>query len=87
MVRFKKNKSSVVAAWILLVLVLFSIVSPMVSGNDIYHMDQLYKNYPPFVKSVADMKLGILDGSTSDDANELEMQKLKGIAAEPAWIP
>ena len=87
MIRFKKNKSSVVAAWILLLLVLFSIVSPMVSGNDIYHMDQLYKNYPPFVKSVADMKIGILDGSTSDDANELEMQKLKGIAEETGMDP
>ena len=35
MIRFKKNKSSVVAAWIILFLVVFSILSPIISINDI----------------------------------------------------
>lgn len=54
MIRFKKNKSSVVAAWIILFLVMFSIISPLVSGIDVRHMDTVYKSHPPFIKAVAD---------------------------------
>ena len=36
MLRFRKNKSSVVAAWILLFLVLFSLIAPLLSP---YTMD------------------------------------------------
>ncbi len=75
MIRFKKNKSSVVAAWILLFLVLFAIVSPMVSGNDIMHMDTVYKNHPPFIKSIADKNWGIFDGATTRESQS-ETQKL-----------
>ena len=62
MLRFKKNKSSVVAAYIILLLVLFVIVSPILSPYQVKHMDKLYMNHPPFVRSVAEKKLGILDG-------------------------
>ena len=58
MIRFKKNKSSVVAAWIILFLVIFSILSPIISINDVRFMDDTYKSHPPFVKAIADMNIG-----------------------------
>ncbi len=75
MIRFKKNKSSVVAAWILLFLVLFSVVSPMISGNDIKHMDSTFVSHPPFVKWIADQGWGIFDGAVTHESQS-EKQKL-----------
>ena len=61
--RFAKNKSSVVATWILAFLVLFSIVSPMLSMYNINDKDKLYINYPSYVPAVAKLGLGIMDGT------------------------
>lgn len=86
--RFRKNKSSVVAAWIILFLIIFAIVAPMISSFDIEDKDDVFRNFPPFVPAIADLGLGILDGSkTVDDYNELEMQILAGIAAETGCDP
>ncbi|MGN0795200.1 MAG: ABC transporter permease [Aristaeellaceae bacterium] len=88
LLRFKKNKSSVVAAYIILLLVLFAIVSPILSPYSIKHMDKLYTNYPPFVRSVAERKLGILDGGvTRDSQNDLSMDYWRGIAEETGMDP
>ena len=51
--RFKKNKSSVVAAWIIGLLVLFAILSPIVSSYTIKDKDVIYQNYPPYVEKMA----------------------------------
>ena len=75
MIRFKKNKSSVVAAWILLFLVFFSIVSPLISPNHVDDMDATYKNHPPFVKAIADKGWGFLDGGVTHESQS-EEQKL-----------
>ena len=75
MIRFKKNKSSVVAAWIILFLVIFSVLSPLISVNDIDAMDDTYKNHPPFVESIAKLNIGIFDGATSHESQS-ENQKL-----------
>ena len=75
MLRFKKNKSSVVAAWILLFLVLFAVFSPMISPNDIREMDGTYVNHPPFIKSIADKGWGIMDGAYVHESQS-ENQKL-----------
>ena len=75
MIRFKKNKSSVIAAWIILFLVIFSILSPIISINDVRFMDDAYKSYPPFVKKIADMNIGILDGGYIHESQS-EAQKL-----------
>ncbi|MBE5796487.1 MAG: ABC transporter permease [Clostridiales bacterium] len=88
MLRFKKNKSSVVAAYIILLLVLFVIVSPILSPYQVKHMDKLYMNHPPFVRSVAEKKLGILDGGiTRTSQNDASMDYWRGIAQETGMDP
>ncbi|MBQ2734303.1 MAG: ABC transporter permease [Clostridia bacterium] len=68
MIRFKKNKSSVVAAWIILFLVVFSVLSPLLSVNNIREMDSTYVNHPPFIREIADMGWGIFDGAVTHDS-------------------
>lgn len=88
LLRFKKNKSSVVAAYIILLLVLFAIVSPLLSPYPIKHMDKIYTNHPPFLRSVAEMKIGILDGGiTRDSQNDASMDYWRGIAQETGMDP
>ncbi len=89
LIRFKKNKSSVAAAWIIGFLILFSIVAPILSPYNIKtDKESIYKNYPPYVESVANMNIGILDGGkTISSANELTMLKYKGIAQETGMDP
>lgn len=88
LLRFKKNKSSVVAAYIIMLLVLFAIVSPIISPYPIKHMDKIYTNHPPFLRAVADMKIGILDGSIiRDSQNDASMDYWRGIAQETGMDP
>ena len=83
MLRFSKNKSSVVAAWILLFLVIFSLVSPLVSPYTIDDKDKLYVNSPAFVESVANLGIGIMDGGVKRASqNDVSMNYWKGIAEE-----
>ncbi len=88
MLRFSKNKSSVVAAWILLFLVLFSIISPIVSPYTINDKDKLYVNSPAYVPFFAEHKLGILDGAiTRASQNDASMLYWRGIAEETGYDP
>ena len=88
MLRFSKNKSSVVAAWILLFLVVFAIVSPMVSPYTINDKDKLYTNSPAFVPWFAEHNIGILDGAVSRGSqNETSMLYWRGIAEETGRNP
>ena len=94
MIRFKKNKSSVVAAWIILFLVVFSILSPIISINDIHDVKDprkslaLYQNHPPFVSEIASLNIGILDGSVKR-ASQSATQKLiwEAIGIETGYNP
>ena len=88
MIRFKKNKSSVIAAWIILFLVIFSILSPIISPNDVRFSDDVYKNYPPFVKEIADMNIGLFDGATTHASqSENQMLSWKAIEVETGLNP
>ena len=88
MLRFSKNKSSVIAAYILLALILFSFVSPLISPYGIYDVDKIYTSYPAYVKAVADLDLGIMDGGrTYTSQNETAMTYWKGIAQETGMDP
>ena len=62
MLRFSKNKSSVIAAWILLFLIVYSIMAPIISPYSVHHEDTVYAKMPAYISSIADLKLGILDG-------------------------
>ena len=73
--RFKKNKSSVVAACIIALLLLFAIIAPIVSPYSVYDKNDTYKNFPPYIPSIAEKEWGILDGSASrPNQNDLAYQ-------------
>ena len=86
--RFSKNKSSVVAAWILLFLLLFSFLSPILSPYDIKDTDAVYTNHPSYVPFINDMDIGIMNGAKiRDSQNEASMNYWKGIALETGRDP
>ena len=88
MLRFRKNKSSVVAAWIIVVLLVFSVISPIISPYTINDKDKVYVSYPPYVRAVADLKIGILDGATvKSSQNETAMDYWRGIGVETGYEP
>ncbi len=86
MIRFRKNKSSVAASYILLFLILFAIFAPIISRYDINDKDPMYVNYPPYVPALA--KYGFLDGGRNiDSQNERSMDIWRGIAEETGLDP
>ena len=88
MLRFSKNKSSVIAAWILLFLVLFSLISPLISPYTLNDRDKLFVNFPSYVPEVAELGWGIMDGSTVHGSqNENSVNFWKGIAVETGLDP
>ncbi len=88
LLRFGKNKSSVAAAWILLFLIIFSLVSPMISPYEVTDQDKFYVNYPSYVPAVAELGLGIMDGSiVHTSQNDAAVNYWKGIALETGMNP
>jgi len=88
MLRFRKNKSSVFALWILAFLILFSLISPLVSPYTLDDRDKLFVNFPSYVPAVAELGWGIMDGSsTAESQNEAAMNFWKGIAEETGLDP
>lgn len=86
MLRFRKNKSSVVAAYILLFLVLYAIFAPMISIYDVTDTDAMYVNYPPFVPSMAHTP--ILNGArVMDSQNDKAMLMWRAVAEETGYDP
>lgn len=88
-IRFKKNKSSVIAACIIIFLVLFAIFSPIISPYNIKQKDNIYINLGPFIKPIADAKIGNLfdGGIVYDSQNENQMLMFRGIAEETGMDP
>ena len=60
-IRFRKNKSSVVASLIIILLVIFALLVPMLSNYTIAHRDGYYKTVLPRSKFFA--QFGIWDGT------------------------
>ena len=88
LLRFRKNKSSVVSAFIILFLVLFAIFSPIISPYSVYDRYSKYQKKPPFAEGIAEMRLGILDGGVRRDSqSELQLTQLRAIASETAHDP
>ena len=88
LIRFKKNKSSVVAAYIILFLILFAIIAPLVTPYSIKDKDNVYTNFPPYNPDVAALGIGILDGSvTYSSVNETKIAALKAIGIETGMDP
>ncbi|MCD8315644.1 MAG: ABC transporter permease [Firmicutes bacterium] len=88
MIRFCKNKSSVVATIILVILILYSIVAPFISPYEITDKDGIYLNYPPYVRWISDLGLGIFDGSkTLSSQNDASMDMWEGVYLETGLQP
>jgi len=88
MLRFSKNKSSVVAAWILLFLVLYALIAPLVSPYTIDDRDKLFINFPSYVPAIAEKGWGIMDGAkTLSGQSDDSMNFWKGIAQETGLDP
>ena len=86
--RFKKNKSSVVAAWIIIFLLVYAIVAPIISPYQIKDKDKVYQNYGPYISSIAAKHWGIFDGATTRSSqNEKSMNYWRGIAEETGMDP
>lgn len=88
MIRFKKNKSSVVAAYIIGFLILFTIISPLISPYTVDDRDKIYVNTPPFVKAISDMNIGIFNGAvTHSSQNEAQYNAWRAIGVETGYDP
>ena len=86
--RFRKNKSSVAAAFIISFLLLFAIVSPIISPYKITDKDKRYQSFAPYIRAIADQKNGTFDGAvTRASQNEKSMNYWRGIAEETGYDP
>lgn len=86
--RFKKNQSSVIAFYIILLLILFAIFSPIISQYSIKQKDNVYVNFAPFIRSVADKKIGIFDSASSlGSQSESQIFNLHAIGVETGMDP
>ena len=84
MLRFAKNKSSVLAAWILLFLILYAIIVPFVSPYDITKdQDPFFKNFPAFIPGAYEKGYEMWSGSHSvKNQNDTALNYWKGIEQE-----
>ena len=88
MIRFKKNKSSVVAAYIIGFLVLFALFAPMISKYTVYNKDNVYVNFAPYIPSIAKKGWGIFDGAyTLNSQSEQQLSNLHAIGTETGMDP
>ncbi len=88
LVRFKKNRSSVVAAYIILFLILYAIIAPIVSPYEITHKDTVYVGYPPYLRWAAERGIGLLDGGvTYESRSESQLEYLLAIGEETGMDP
>ncbi len=77
-IRFRKNKASIVAAIIILLIVIFAFAAPLLTTNyDATFMDVFYAKKPP--RDLALMKIGIADGGTDRDFSDKGLIKAVGI--------
>lgn len=85
LIRFKKNKASVVAFFIILLIVLFAVVTPLViTGKSVTESDSYYAMYGPRHSSLK--KIGLLTGTVNRELSEkgLYLEYSKAVAAEGA---
>ncbi len=88
LLRFQKNRSSVVAAWILLFLVLFAVLAPIVSPYSVKDQDKTYTNYPAYIPFFGERGMSLFGGARIyDSQNDASMLFWRGIAEETGKDP
>lgn len=86
--RFRKNKSSVAAAYIILFLILYAAAAPMLSPYKITDKDNVYTGFPPYIEAVSRSGLGLFDGGTvRTGQNETQLAALRAIGTETGMDP
>lgn len=83
--RFAKNKGSVFAACIILILLLFALITPMASKYELGDKDPFYSNKAPYVKAFKDA--GFWDGGRVIEVPESMYYYYYGIYVETGYNP
>ena len=78
--RFKKDKSAVIAMWLIILLLLFAIIVPEVSNFNVLFRDGYYKNMLP--KNDHFKGTGFWDGTTRSTENQAGYDYLNAIGVE-----
>lgn len=89
MIRFSRNKGSVVAAFIILFLVLYAIFIPMFCENNYTRAltDTTYLNYTKLPPKVEGLGWLGMDGTTTETVNAATYNAYRGIAVETGLDP
>ena len=88
LLRFRKNRSSVVAALIIAILILYAVIAPAISPYDIEDKDSVYAGFPPYTEATAGLGIGFLDGGVIyDSRNENSLMYFSSIAEETGLDP
>ncbi len=88
MLRFRKNRSSVAAAYIILFLLLFALFSPIISPYGINDKDTVYTGFPPYLEKASWLPLGLFDGGTvRTGQSEAQLAALRAIGEETGMDP
>lgn len=78
LIRFKKNKASVIAAWIILAIVAFAFLSPvLITNHDSTFMCNMYSKKPARIASLTNLKF--FDGGVDTKSNESGYIKMLAI--------
>ena len=89
--RFKKNKSAVVAAWIVLALIVFSIIGPLFyDANYVnsYELDRDLKRYKFLDPKIPWLDgTGVWDGSKVTEITHAQYVRYKALGAETGYDP
>ena len=83
LIRFRKSKASVVAFFIILVIVLYAVIVPLVSPYEIDFMCNYYAKKPARISWLRD-SLGIFTGSVKREITERELIRLSSIGVGAA---
>lgn len=80
--RFAKNKGSILAFCIIIVLVLFAVITPILSPYTVAYHDAYYKFIMPKSQLFYDMGIGFWDGGTEKEVNKQTYDMYRGIEQE-----
>ncbi len=80
--RFAKNKGSIFAAIIIIILVLFALIGPLVSPYEVADEDNNYRLALPKNELFYDLGLGFWDGGTEKELNKATYEIYRGIEEE-----
>ena len=83
LIRFRKSKASVVAFFIIVIIVLYALIVPLVSPYEIDFMCNMYQRKPARVTWMRD-SIGIMDGGVNREVTEAQMIRLVSIGVGAA---